>query len=134
MAKTKKSSSQRKASRSKQQKEGVATVKEAAASVATTVSQIKVDLPATPTTPSTISTHTSLPTLPTPQIQTSLPVVTPVSATTVPVVAASVKPVTTRAPRTPVMPRTFTLAPGQAVQNLQVSTSSGLQTIQVSKT
>ncbi|KAJ4431725.1 hypothetical protein ANN_20327 [Periplaneta americana] len=105
MAKTKKSSSQRKASRSKQQKENAAVAKEASTA---------------PQVPATSVQN--------PPLQASLPVVT-----SVPVVTAAGKSVTTRgAARNPVIPRTFTLPSGQTVQNLHVSTSSGLQTIQVS--
>ncbi|XP_069681281.1 nuclear factor related to kappa-B-binding protein-like isoform X2 [Periplaneta americana] len=104
MAKTKKSSSQRKASRSKQQKENAAVAKEASTA---------------PQVPATSVQN--------PPLQASLPVVT-----SVPVVTAAGKSVTTRgAARNPVIPRTFTLPSGQTVQNLHVSTSSGLQTIQV---
>jgi len=134
MAKTKKSLNQRKAGRSKQQKESAAVIKEATASISTTVAQSKMELPSTPNITSTPTSTTPIPTLPTPPIQTNLPTVSPVSSTTVPAVAASAKPVTTRTSRTSVVPRTFTLAPGQTVQNLQVATSSGLQTIQVSET
>jgi hypothetical protein len=86
-----------------------------------------MELPSKPTTQSTASIPV---TLPAPSVQTSLPVV---SAETVPVGTVPPKPVSTRASRTSIVPRAFTLAPGQVVQNLQVSTSPGLQTIQVSE-
>ncbi|XP_068085697.1 nuclear factor related to kappa-B-binding protein [Anabrus simplex] len=115
MAKTKKTSGTRKQARAKQQREAAA-VKE--------ITQVKLETPgASPTTPTA-----TIPARP-----AAATIVKPVPSPTLPGQAAA-KPAVAGVPRVarvnPSLARSLSLA-GQTVQNLQVSSASGLQTIQV---
>ncbi|PSN38505.1 hypothetical protein C0J52_24317, partial [Blattella germanica] len=116
MAKTKKSSSQRKANRSKQSKDSApSTGKEPATTLVTTSTVTTTHIPATSTESSTVAI--SLPSINNSTVQSGIPAV----STAAPIMSPA-KTTPARAPRTPLIQRTYTLAPGQNVQNLQVTT------------